>query len=107
MHSIATQNFAHHAAPKSQHEQLVEKTGTWVAQSFFGTLLKQMRESPFKSDLFSGGQGGQAFSSLYDQHLSEHMARGAGHKIVNSIVRRIEASAAYRKQNLKNGGKSD
>ena len=84
--------------PKSQHDQMVEKTRTWVAQTFFGTLLKQMRESPFKSELFSGGQGGQAFASLHDQHLAEHMARGAGSKLVNGIVRRLEAQQAYRKQ---------
>ena len=90
-----------------EHEQLVDQTRTWVAQTFFGTLLKQMRDSPFKSDVFSGGQGGQAFSSLHDQHLAEHMARGAGSKLVNSIVRRIEANAAYRKHAVEGAGKSD
>jgi Rod binding domain-containing protein len=83
---------------KDQHEQLVKQTQTWVAQTFFGTLLKQMRNSPFKSELFSGGQGGQAFGDLQDQHMAEHMTRGAGMKLVNGIVRRIEANAAYRKQ---------
>ena len=85
-------------APLSEHDQLVEQTRTWVGQTFFGTLLKQMRESPFKSELFSGGSGGQAFSQLHDQRLAEHMARGAGNKLVNAIVRRIEANTAYRKQ---------
>ena len=86
------------APPKSQHDQLVSKTQTWVAQTFFGTMLKQMRNSPFKSELFSGGQGGEKFASLQDQHMAEHMARGAGRKLVDGIVRRIEANAAYRKQ---------
>jgi Rod binding domain-containing protein len=85
------------AAP-NQHDQLVDQTRTWVAQTFFGTLLKQMRNSPFKSELFSGGKGGEAFGGLHDQQLAEHMARGAGSKLVNGIVRRIEANAAYRKQ---------
>jgi Rod binding domain-containing protein len=84
--------------PKTQHEQMVEQTRTWVSQTFFGTLLKQMRNSPFKSELFSGGQGGQAFAGLHDQQLAEHMGRGAGSKLVNSIVRRLEAQQAYRKQ---------
>lgn len=84
--------------PLSEHDKLVEQTRTWVGQTFFGTLLKQMRESPFKSKLFSGGAGGQAFSQLHDQRLAEHMARGAGTKLVNAIVRRIEANTAYRKQ---------
>jgi len=95
------------AAPVPEHDQLVAQTRTWVGQTFFGTLLKQMRDSPFKSELFSGGQGGQAFSSLHDQQLAEHMARGAGTKLVNAIVRRIEANAAYRKQAVSGAAGAD
>ena len=93
--------------PTTEHEKLVDQTRTWVGQTFFGTMLKQMRESPFKSELFSGGQGGQAFSSLHDQQLAEHMARGAGTKLVNAIVRRIEAAAAYRKQAVTGAAPAD
>src|SRR4051794_5446497 len=76
---------------QSQHDRLVKQTEKWVAQTFFGTLMKQMEDSPFKSDLFSGGRGGQAFASLYHQQLTERMARGAGGKLVHTIVDRIEA----------------
>ena len=85
-------------AANTQHDKLVKQTRNWVAQTFFGTLLKQMENSPFKSEMLSGGRGGEAFSSLYHQRLAEHMAKGAGGKLVNSIVRRIEAKAAYQKQ---------
>ena len=74
----------------SQHTQLVHQTQKWVAQSFYGTLLRQMRQDPFKSDLFDGGRGGQMFSELLDQHLSERMASGAPNKLVNAIVAKIE-----------------
>jgi Rod binding domain-containing protein len=80
-----------------QHGQLVAQTQKWVAQTFFGQLLKQVRNSPFRSELLDGGRGGQAFGSMYDQRLAEHMARGAGSKLVNSIVKRIEAKQAYQK----------
>jgi Rod binding domain-containing protein len=83
---------------QTQHDRIVGQTEKWVAQTFFGTLLKQMENSPFKSDLFSGGRGGQAFSSLYHEQLTERMARSAGSKLVNTIVRKIEATAAYQKQ---------
>ena len=93
------------SASAQDREQLVRSTQQWVAQTFFGTLMKQMRESPFKSDLFEGGRGGQAFTSLYDQKLVEQMARGAGNKLVNAIVhgiekniRKAQAGAAYDKQ---------
>ena len=79
------------SASDTRHDQLVNQTRDWVAQTFFGTLLKQMGDSAFKSDLFSGGRGGEAFSSLYHQQLAGRMARGAGEKLVSSIVRRIEA----------------
>ena len=82
--------------PLPQHDAKTEAR-KFVSQAFFGTILKQMRESPFKSELFSGGRGGEAFGSLYDQQLAERMARGAGSKLVGSIVRKLEAAKAYRK----------
>ena len=35
---------------------------------------------------------------MYDQKLIEHMSRGAGNKLVNAIVRKLEAATAYGKQ---------
>lgn len=90
------------AVPQTLHDRLTAQAQKWVAQTFFGTLLKQMDESPFKSDLFSGGRGGEAFGSLYHQQLADRMARGAGHKLVGAIVRRIEARTAYQKQQDRN-----
>ena len=65
-----------------------------VGASFFGTLLKQMHDSPFKSDIFSGGRGEEAFSPLMDQHLIERMSRGTGEKLVKAIVKRFHRAAA-------------
>lgn len=80
-----------------QHDQIVKQAQKWVAQTFYGALLKQVRNSPFHSQLFEGGRGGEAFGSMYDQRLAEHMARGTGSKLVNAIASRIEAKNAYRK----------
>ena len=73
-----------------KHALLTDQAQKWVAQTFFGAMLRQMRDSPFKSDLFSGGRGGQAFQEMHDQHLAERMARGAGRSLAASIVRHIE-----------------
>jgi len=70
-------------------KELFKTAQKWVGQTFFGTLLKQMHESPFKSELWSGGRGGEAFSTLYDQHLAERMARASGRPLANSIVKHI------------------
>jgi hypothetical protein len=84
--SLPTTAQAHRAA-------LVKQARVWVSQTFFGTLLKQMHDSPFRSELFSGGRGGQAFSSLFNQHLTERMAGGkSAESLVNSIVKKIERS---------------
>jgi Rod binding domain-containing protein len=78
----------------ARHDQLVQTTRVWVAQTFYGQMLKQMRNSPFKSDLFDGGRGGQAFQAQLDQRLAERMANGrAADRLVNSIVKSIERKA--------------
>ena len=93
---------------QSQDAQLDAQARQLVSQTFFGTMLKQMRDSPFKSDLFEGGRGGQAFSSLYDQRLVEQMSRGAGKKLVDSIVKRFkQAKGAYAKQPNRDARSSD
>lgn len=75
----------------TKHDQLVKSTRAWVAQTFYGQMLKQMNNSPFKSDLFDGGRGGQAFRSQLDQRLAERMANSrASDRLVKSIVKRLE-----------------
>ena len=86
-------------ATQSKEDRLEIQARQLVSQTFFGTMLKQMRDSPFKSDLFEGGRGGQAFSSMYDQKLVEQMSRGAGKKLVDSVVSKFtKAKKAYAKQ---------
>lgn len=74
----------------TDQKELFKTAQKWVGQTFFGTLLKQMHESPFKSELWSGGRGGEAFSTLYDQHLAERMARASGRPLANAIVKHIQ-----------------
>ena len=81
------------SAYADKHTLLTEQSQKWVAQTFFGAMLRQMRNSPFRSDLFSGGRGGQAFQEMQDQHLAERMAQGAGRSLAASIVRHIERRA--------------
>src|ERR1700722_17326257 len=83
-----------------QHVALVRQTEKWVAQSFYGTLLKQMRDDPFRSKLMDGGRGGQAFGEMFDQRLAEHMSRSVAPGLGRSIVHKIEgprAAANYKR----------
>ena len=79
-------------APGAKHAAIVKQTQKWVSQTFYGAMLKQMRNSPFKSELFSGGRGGEAFNEMFDQQLADRMGRGTGKKLVNALVRRIEGA---------------
>jgi len=88
------------AGVSPRHAQLVKQTQKWVAQTFYGTMLKQMRKSPFHSELFDGGRGGQVFHEMLDQKIADHMSRNAAPKLVDSIVQKIErgkATASYLK----------
>jgi hypothetical protein len=88
-----------HNAPDAQ-DKVTQTARKLVAQTFYGTLLKQMRNSPFKSELFEGGRGGQAFSPLLDQHLAEHMTRATDNHLVNAIARKLQGKAAYQQQQI-------
>ncbi len=80
------------AVSSRRHEELRGVARRFVAQAFFGEILKQMRESPFKSELFSGGRGGEAFRSMLDFQLADRMARSSGRRLADSIVRHIEGA---------------
>jgi len=89
------------AAGLKQHKELVKQAQKWVSNAFYGTLLRQMRKSPFKSEIFDGGRGGEMFTTLLDQQLSDRMSGAAPDPLVKAIVSKIEgnkASAAYMQQ---------
>lgn len=85
-------NIASQLNAGTPHDKLVKATRVWVAQTFYGQMLKQMHNSPIKSeDWVTGGRGGEAFQGQLDQQLAQRMAGGhSGDRLVNSIVKRIE-----------------
>lgn len=85
------------AAKKS--EQLTHQAQKLVAQTFYGTLMKQMHDSPFKSQIMDGGRGGQAFQPLMDQHLIDRMSKSSSKKtgkLIHSVVHRLERNNVSR-----------
>jgi Rod binding domain-containing protein len=86
---------ARKASGGNRHQELLDTAQRWVGQTFFGTLLKQMRNSPFKSELFSGGRAGDAFGAMFDQHLAERMAHSSGRRLAQSIVNQIERAGRH------------
>jgi hypothetical protein len=88
---------------KTADDQLVEQARKLVSQTFYGTLLKQMHNSPFKSEMFTGGRGEEAFRPMYDALLADRMARSSADKLVRPIVNGLkkQAAKAYDKQQQK------
>jgi Rod binding domain-containing protein len=74
----------------TRRRELEQAAETLVAQTFFGSLLKSARQSPWRSDLWDGGRAGQAYQSMFDQHLAERLTGGPGAGLVRAIVNRIE-----------------
>jgi Rod binding domain-containing protein len=83
-------------ANDDQHAQIQAQAEKWVSQTFYGTMLRQMNDSPFKSDLFSGGRGGQAFAPMLSQHLADRMAHAGSNKLVRSVVKAMEKKAGLK-----------
>lgn len=77
--------------PPDEHEKLVRNTQKWVAQTFYGAMLKEMRKSPFRNQEFEGGREGEAYEEMFDQRIADRMSQSAGSQLVNGIVSRIEA----------------
>ncbi|MBV8779807.1 MAG: hypothetical protein JO353_00285 [Phycisphaerae bacterium] len=90
-------NHAHKRERLDPRDELTKNAQQLVSQSFYGTLLKQASKSPFHSEEFEGGRGGEAFQELFNQKLAEHMARGAGSKLVRPLVHKLQAGRAYQK----------
>lgn len=90
----SAQGLAGNPLADESTKELREKAQNLIGQTFYGTLLKQMHDSPFKSDLFSGGRGGQAFSGVLDQTLAQRMSAKMGERLTRPIVKKFKAAAA-------------
>lgn len=65
-----------------------------VGQALFMPLLKQARENPFKTELFHGGRGEEAFGAQMDQLLADRLASRDASGLVQAISRRFSGGGA-------------
>ena len=82
----------------SRDRQIREKSQMIVNQFFVGSMLKQMRESPFKSELFGGGKGGEAYQGMMDRHLAENAGSHVARSLVDSLVKSYHKQEAAPEQ---------
>lgn len=60
---------------KEKPSELREAFDQFVGESFYGMMMKTMRESTSKSAYFHGGRAEEIFQGQLDQMLSEKMSK--------------------------------
>jgi Rod binding domain-containing protein len=65
-----------------------------VATTFILPMLSKMRDDPFKSDLFHGGQTEQIFGQQLDTILAERIVAKTDFSIVDAVYRSIAERAS-------------
>ncbi|MEX2673300.1 MAG: rod-binding protein [Phycisphaeraceae bacterium] len=62
-----------------------------VSQAFLMPMMKMMRDDPFKSDLFHGGQGEDIFAAQLDEKLADSMASQMNLPVVEAVYQKFAA----------------
>lgn len=78
--------------------KLREAVEQLISTAFFTPLMEQARDSVFKSELFHGGPGEDAFAKQLDQMYADRVVRQSRFGLVESIERKLLGNAAYEKQ---------
>lgn len=64
-----------------------------IGQALLAPLVKAMRQDPFKSTLFHGGQAEDAFTDQLDQQFVERMSERMNGPLLDSVYRQITRTA--------------
>jgi len=64
----------------------------FVATSLLFPLLEQMQNDPFKTDLFHGGFGEDAFMQQWNQVIADRIVQSADLPIVREVENRLTRS---------------
>ncbi len=78
-------NFELQKAAEGKAKQLREVTAQFVATAFLMPMLKQVREDPFKTEMFHGGQGEKVFGAQLDQTLADRIAQSPAFPLVDRL----------------------
>lgn len=63
---------------------------------FLNQMLKTMRESVEKSELFHGGKGEELYTSMLDAELSRSMAKAGGIGLGEALLRQLKGPGEVR-----------
>ncbi|MBN1341936.1 MAG: rod-binding protein [Phycisphaerae bacterium] len=79
--------------PEQRDKQLRERIDELVGITFFGTLLKTMRDSNLKGPYGHGGRGEEVFQGQFDQLLAQRLGKTGRFGLSEAIYRRMTRNA--------------
>lgn len=74
-------------------EQLRTAAEQLVSHALLTPMMKMMRDDPFKTELFHGGQAEDMFAAQLDQQLAEDMASQMSLDVVEAVYNRFAGQA--------------
>jgi Rod binding domain-containing protein len=80
-------------AATERREKLHDAADQLVATAFILPLLAQVRDDPFKGEMFHGGQAEQVFGQQLDVILADRITESSRFGISDAMVRRFEPGA--------------
>jgi Rod binding domain-containing protein len=73
----------------AQTDRLRHAAEQLVSTALYLPLLKQARQSAFRSDLFHGGFGEDAFGAQFDQQIADRLAERTSHGLADAVAARF------------------
>ena len=103
-----TQTAVSHSAKvklESATEQKVRQAAQQlVSSAFILPMLQQMRDDPFKSDLFHGGRGEEVFAQQWNTIVADDMVKSSNFPVVdavyNQIMKRVNVATPQQTQKV-------
>lgn len=77
-------------APDADRKALRGAVGAFVGSVFYGTLLRQMQQSKFKTSYLSGGRAEEVFQGQLGLELAKRLGRSAADPVVGRIFETIQ-----------------
>ena len=75
-------------------EEVREHFTQFVGETFYGQMLKSMRQTVGKPAYFDGGRGEEVFRGQLDQQMAQELAKSSAHQISDPMFARQFPSLA-------------
>ncbi|RMF86943.1 MAG: hypothetical protein D6741_21235 [Planctomycetota bacterium] len=90
LESKMTEPSSSDAVAETDDEELRDAFRSFVGQTLFGMMLKEMRKSVHKTPYFHGGQAEEIFQQHLDMTLAEKMADAAADRFSDPMFELFE-----------------